>query len=89
MDVFIKRAKNHDVPGMPDAYAVCVRGLVPGVKTSQPAAIVWGRDMAERLAGPVKESLTAPAKPKPKRKKKAETPVAAAPQTEAAPPVTA
>lgn len=68
MEVFVKRSRSHDVVGLPDAYAVCARGLVPGVKTSQPIAVVWGRSFADDLIPHVKRVLETP-KAKPARKK--------------------
>lgn len=80
LSVFTKRAPQHDVLGMPDAFAICAKDAIPGIKTTQIIAVVWGKDVADALVPKVKDLLTNPeATASPKKKKKAPAPASAAP----------
>lgn len=80
LSVFTKRAPQHDVLGMPDAFALCAKDAIPGIKSTQIIAVVWGKDVADALLPKVKDLLSNPeATASPKKKKKAPAPASVAP----------
>jgi hypothetical protein len=60
LSVFVRRAQQHDVLGMPDAFAVCAKGAVPGIQSTQVIAVVWGKDVADALSPMIRGILANP-----------------------------
>jgi hypothetical protein len=84
LSVSVRRTTQHDVLGMPDAYAICAKGAIPGIQSTQIIAVVWGKDIADTLTPMVREALANPVVAKKTGKKKSsKTKVSAEPESPA------
>lgn len=70
LSVFVRRTTQHDVLGMPDAYAICAKGAIPGIQSTQIIAVVWGKDIADVLSPMIRDALANPGTGKKSVKKK-------------------